>query len=49
MITEINESKILPKHHANLNVNLMEENVIQIKSGIMINADASVKNIIYMN
>ena len=26
----------------------MEENVIQIKSGIMINVDASVKNIIYV-
>ena len=25
----------------------MEENVIQIKSGIMINIDASAKNIIY--
>ena len=31
MITGINESKILTKHnHANANVNLMEENVIQI-------------------
>ena len=29
-------------YHANVNVNLMEENVIQIKSGIMINVDASV-------
>ena len=26
----------------------MEENVIQIKSGIMINVDVSVKNIIYV-
>ena len=26
----------------------MEENVIQIKSGITINVDASVKNIIYV-
>ena len=31
----------------NVNVNLTEENVIQIKSGIMINVDMSVKNIIY--
>ena len=31
----------------NVNVNLTEENVIQIKSGIMINVDVSVKNIIY--
>ena len=29
--------------HANVNVNLMVENIIQIKSGIMINVDASVK------
>ena len=35
-------------YHANLNENLMEENVIDIRSGIMINADASVKNIIYV-
>ena len=33
-------------YHANLNENLMEENVIDIRSGIMINADASVNNII---
>ena len=33
-------------YHANLNENLMEENVIDIRSGIMINADASVKKII---
>ena len=26
----------------------MEENVIQIKSGIMINVDASVKNVMYV-
>ena len=35
-------------YHANVNVNLMEEDVIQIKRGIMINVDMSVKNIIYM-
>ena len=28
-------------YHANVNVNLMVENVIQIKSGIMINVDVS--------
>ena len=28
---------------ANVNVNLMEENVIQIKNGIIINADMIVK------
>ena len=34
-------------HHANVNVYGMVEKKIQIKSGIMTNADASVKNIIY--
>ena len=34
-------------NHENVNVNLMEENIIQTKSGMMINLDASVKNIIY--
>ena len=35
-------------HRVNVNVNLMIESVIQIKSGIMINFDVSVKNIIYV-
>ena len=35
-------------YHANVNVNLMEENVIQINGGIMINVDVSVKNIMYV-
>ena len=35
-------------HRVNVNVNLMIESVIQIKSGIMINVDVSVKNIIYV-
>ena len=30
-------------YHANENVNLMVENVIQIKNGIMINVDAGAK------
>ena len=30
-------------YHANVNINLIEENVIQIKSGIMINVRASAK------
>ena len=47
MITEINESKTLASiYHANVNVNLVVENVIQIKSGITIHVDASAKNII---
>ena len=35
-------------YHANISVNLMVENVIQIKSGITINVGASVKSIIYV-
>ena len=34
--------------HSNVNVNLIVENVIQIKSGIIINVGASVKNVIYV-
>ena len=35
-------------HHANLNVNLLEENVTQINGGLMVNVDVSVKNIVYV-
>ena len=35
-------------YHANANVNVMVGNVIQVKSGIMINVGASAKNIIYV-
>ena len=35
-------------YHVNVNVNLMEENLIRTKCGIMINTDASLKNIIYV-
>ena len=35
-------------YHMNATVNLIVENVIQIKSGIMANFGASVKNIIYV-
>ena len=35
-------------YHANVNINLMLENVIQIKSGITINVNVSVKNITYV-
>ena len=49
MITEINESKTLPKYiHANSNVNVMDKKAIQINGGIMINVDVSVKNAIYI-
>ena len=34
--------------HANVNVNLMEQNVSQINGAITINVDVNVKNIIYM-
>ena len=34
--------------HANLNVNLMEQNVIQIDCGITINIDMSVKTFMYV-
>ena len=36
-------------YHANINVNVMEKNVIHIKSGIIINVDVSVKNIYVKN
>ena len=35
-------------YHANLNVNLLEENVTQINGGLMVNVDVSVKNIVYV-
>ena len=35
-------------NHANVNLDLMVENVIQIKTGIMINIDVSLKNILYL-
>ena len=35
-------------YHANVNINLMEENLIQINGGIMINVDVSVKTVMYV-
>ena len=35
-------------YHTNVNVNLIIENVIQIKSGIIINVDASAKTITHV-
>ena len=46
IITRKNENKRI--YEANVNLNLMEEYVIQIKSGITTNVDASVKNMIYV-
>ena len=49
MITRINElKKLLKIYHANVNLNLNEENVIQINTGITINVDVSVKNVMYV-
>ena len=49
MITGINESKALTKHHyANLNGDLMEVNVIQINGGVMIKVYLNVKNVMYV-
>ena len=42
MIKRINESKTLIKH-ANVNMKLMLENVILIRSGVKINVDEGVK------
>ena len=44
----INELKTLKSiYHANVNVNLIKENVIKINGGIMINVNVGVKNITY--
>ena len=49
MITGINVLKTLTKRiHANVNVDLMEENVIQVNGGIMTNVDVSLKKVMYV-
>ena len=49
MIKGINESKTLTKHiSGKCKFKLDEKNVIQINSGIMINSDVNVKNVIYL-
>ena len=50
MVTGKNESNYLTKDVSckNENLNLVEENIIQIKNGMMINVDKSVKNITYV-
>ena len=35
--------------HANVKVNLMEKNKMQVNRGIMINVDVNVKKFMYMN
>ena len=45
MITSIDESKILAKHHAGVNVSLIVENVTSIKSEITRSAGVSVENL----
>ena len=48
MIKEINESKESTKHLSyNVNVDLMQENIIQINDGIMINVNVIAKIIMY--
>ena len=48
MITRINESKTLTKHISceSKSISLMEEIVIQINGGIIINVDVNIKNIL---
>ena len=49
MITGINASKTLTDiYNANVNVGLMEENLIQINGGTMINVNLSLKNFTYV-
>ena len=49
MITGINEQKQLKSiYHANVIVDLMKENVIQINDGIMIGVDVNVKKIMHV-
>ena len=44
MITGKTNQKFQQKtYHANVNVNLIEENIIRVKSGIMINVNAKCK------
>ena len=48
MIKEITESKESTKHLSyNVNVDLMQENIIQINDGIMINVNVIAKIIMY--
>ena len=44
----MNRKHLRSIYHASVNVNFTIENVIQVKSGIMINEDASVKTILYV-
>ena len=52
MITGKTESKILTKdmwwYDANVIVNLVEENIIQVKSSKTMNVDVNIKTIIYV-
>ena len=49
MITEINKSKTLTSHiSSECKHNLTEQNVIQINSAIMINANVSVRNVMHV-
>ena len=35
-------------YHANVNVEIMEENLVQINGGITIDTDVSIRNIMYV-
>ena len=50
LITGINESKILTNINISwsVNVDLMEENVIKVNDGIVVNVNMSVKNVMYV-
>ena len=48
MITGTNEPKALKTMYANVSVDLMEENVIQINGKITINVSMSVKSVMYV-
>ena len=44
----MNQRHLQSIYHSNVNIDLIEENVIQINGGIMINVYVSVKNIMYV-
>ena len=44
----MNQKHSLSIYNVNVNVNFMEELVTQINDGIMINVNASVKNVMYI-
>ena len=45
---KMNQNFLQKIYHANVNVDLIEENVIQINDWITINVDMSVKSVMYL-